>query len=139
MKKLKFVALFLALLPLSSRAQQDNQPYLYIEKTNGEIIPEVISGNYPILSYEQVNNVNYLSIELRPGVSIMEPCSEIKKIFTGMGKPTGIETVNTTAEETNDAVYNLRGVRVGQNTSSTLPKGVYVVKKGSKTIKTVNP
>lgn len=140
MKTLKFIALFMALLPLTSRAQQADKPCLCIEKTDGEIISVAVSDNYPNLSYTTIGGANHLSIEFEEGVSTNVPCSEIKQIFTKMCEVTGIETVSSSAaEETKATVYTVSGVQVNQHPSYSLPKGVYVVKKGNKTIKTVNP
>lgn len=55
--------------------------------------------------------------------------SRISKIRFSYGATTGISNVNddTEAVVNDNAVYNLQGVRVADEMTTTLPKGIYIV------------
>ena len=133
-----WLLLLLAILPLCSMAQAEKKPYLCIEKTDGNVIKVPITETAPVLYYANSTDshgqkVRCLLLVNEGYVYTYIPCREIKQLTTTFEEESGVEAI--TAEALSD-VYTTSGIRVGSSDNlKDMPKGVYMLKKGSRTTK----
>lgn len=135
-----YVPMLLAMLPLGALAQTGEKPFVCIEKTNGDVVKVLITETSPNLLYDIVDRegkkVSNLRVMTADGKEIVIPCAEVKTISTQFESATAVSTVSKSETDVTTGVYSLGGVRVGSSESiKNMPKGVYVEKKGSKTVK----
>lgn len=141
------VMLLCAVLPSSLRAEEVNAPFLCIEKTNGEVVKVPITDEYPTIRYtftiqdsetkQQV--VHYLRILLAEDEDIWIPRDEIKCLYSSFEDVDAMENMYADAKEQYADIYTVSGLYMGkQNQVKRMPRGVYLMKKGSRTIKIVN-
>ena len=134
----------LTIMPMCIKAQMVEKPFLCIEKTNGEVIKVLITETKPELWYSYSNENGeqgrFLCVIYSEDYErIYVSCDDIKRLTTKF------ELVDTSAlgiksdDDSTSDVYSLSGIRVGSFAHmSSLPKGIYLIKKGSRTIKYVN-
>lgn len=144
--KLALLALW-ALLPAGLSAQTVSVPLLCVEKTNGEVVKVQITDSSPNMWYG-----TYYDEELGrpiPALLIRENgddstdisiiLKDIKRVYSRFEEYDAVPYLKADGVGPTADVYNVGGVRVGSvGQLSQLPRGVYIVKKGSRTIKIVN-
>lgn len=141
---LRMLLLLLCCLPLGVKADKVNMPFMYIEKTNGEIIKIPITDNSPTIWYLNEEDskgkaISYANI-VTETETINIPCSEIVRFYTAFEQVEAIDYVDASPEEHPWQVYTLSGLRMASvEDIKTLPRGVYILSNGMKTIKIVNP
>lgn len=145
-KTLRLLLLLLWLLPAGVWAQDKSQAMLYVEKTNGEVVPVPITEGYPQLSL----GWDYSGPEVKPGLQITRSkrsgdyitirSSEIRRLYTGF-EATGIREIRSGIDTLSEGVYTLNGTYVGSDSRAldNQPKGVYIIKKNGKYQKVVRP
>lgn len=143
----KLALLALCLLPAGLRAQTVSVPLLCVEKTNGEVVKVQITDSSPNMWYG-----TYYDEELgRPIPALLirgngdDPADlsillkDIKRVYSRFEEYDAVPYLKADGVGPTADVYNVGGVRVGSvGQLSQLPRGVYLVKKGSRTIKIVN-
>ena len=133
-----WLLLLLAILPLCSMAQAEKKPYLCIEKTDGNVIKVPITETSPDLWYSnetdsQGQMVRCLLVVTEDEEDMIIPCIEVKQLTTTFEEESGVEAI--TAEALSD-VYTTNGIRVGSSDNlKDMPKGIYMLKRGSRTTK----
>jgi hypothetical protein len=133
----------MAFLPECGMAQMVEKPFLCIEKTNGEVVKLPITETSPYLWYERSANDDGQMVRWLWAYSFGEfvsiPCVEVKKMTTMFESVDAVEGVKRDEGNSPSGVYNVSGIRIGCTVDKkSLPKGVYVEKKGNKTIKYLN-
>lgn len=142
-RALRMLLLLLCCLPLGVMADNRNMPFMYIEKTNGEVIKIPITDNSPTVWYTSKEDSNGKEISYARIVTETEtidiPCSEIVRFYTAFELVDAINHVDASAEEHPWQVYTISGLRMASvEDIKTLPRGVYILSNGMKTIKIVN-
>ena len=146
-KWLKMLLLLLVAFPARGAAQKVNLPFVCIEKTNGEVEKVLITDSSPNLCYgtyfdEELDKpVPCLIIKGNKDddVDITIPFKDIKRMYSRFEEVDAVAYLKADGVAQTADVYNVGGIRVGSvGQLSQLPYGVYLVKKGSKTIKIVN-
>ena len=142
-----WLLVLLAVMPMCIKAKMVEKPFLCIEKTNGEVVKVPITDEYPTIRYTftiqdsgtERQFVHYLQILLADNEDIWIPRDEIKCLSTKFELvDTSVLGIKSDDDSTSD-VYSMSGIRVGSFAyMSSLPKGIYLVKKGSLTLKFVN-
>lgn len=138
-----WLLLLMVLLPECGMAQMVEKPFLCIEKTNGEVVKLPITETSPYLWYERSANDDGQMVRWLWAYSFGEfvsiPCIEVKKMTTIFESVDAVEGVKKDGGDSPSGVYNMSGIRIGCTVDKkSLPKGVYVEKKGNKTIKYLN-
>ena len=136
--------LILLALPLGGHAQVEKKAYLCIEKRDGEIVKLPITENTPevhyIMGLPDANGHRDRCLEIRytdSSVSLL--CDEVKRLTTTIEVTDVVEPLNKDKGDATSGIYSLSGVRVRRSGDmNQLPKGIYVIKQGSKTQKQVN-
>lgn len=136
--------LLLVVMPMCIKAQMVEKPFLCIEKTNGEVIKVLITETKPDLWYINEENTegkqeSYMLVVAEDQEDMKILCNDIKRLTTKFELvDTSVLGIKSDDDSTSD-VYSMSGIRVGSFAHmSSLPKGIYLVKKGSRTIKYVN-
>lgn len=143
-RKWCWLLLLMAFLPECGMAQTVEKPFLCIEKTNGEVFKVPITATSPSIRYEKSENedgqmVRWLWIGWLPNGLISIPCSEIKRMTTTFESVDAVKAVKMDGNDSPSEVYNVSGIRIGSTADmKSLPKGVYLEKKGNKTAKYLN-
>lgn len=146
-KWLRLLLLLLAAFPLRGAAQKVNLPFVCIEKTNGEVEKVLITDSSPNMCYgtyfdEELDKpVTCLIIKVNDDFNcdIYIPFKDIKRMYSRFEEVDAVAYLKADGITQTADVFNVGGVRVGSvGQLSQLPRGVYLVKKGSKTIKIVN-
>lgn len=134
----------LVVMPMCIKAQMVEKPFLCIEKTNGEVIKVLITETKPDLWHIIEENTegkqeNYMLVVAEDQEDMKILCNDIKRLTTKFELvDTSVLGIKSDDDSTSD-VYSMNGIRVGSFAHmSSLPKGIYLVKKGSRTIKYVN-
>lgn len=138
-----WLLLLMVLLPECGMAQMVEKPFLCIEKTNGEVVKLPITETSPYLWYVRSANDDGQMVRWLWAYSFGEfvsiPCIEVKKMTTIFESVDAVEGVKRDGGDSPSGVYNVSGIRIGCTVDKkSLPKGVYVEKKGNKTIKYLN-
>jgi hypothetical protein len=136
--------LILLALPLGGQAQVEKKAYLCIEKRDGEIVKLPITENSPevhyIMGLPDANGHRDRGLEIRyidRSVSLL--CDEVKRLTTTIEVTNALEPLNMDEGDATSGIYTLSGVRVRRSGNmNKLPKGIYVIKQGSKIQKQVN-
>ena len=118
-------------------AQSDQQGTLYIEKRDGTTIKIPITPGYPQLKSEEEGARMVIQKNKTQFVELVS--ADIKHIYATI-ETSGIATM--TAEDDSllpATVYNIDGSLAGSQNLKQLPKGVYIIKKGKKSTKFVQP
>ena len=145
LKWLKLLLLLLAALPARGAAQKVNLPFLCVEKTNGEVVKVQITDSSPTLlygtGYDEATDKTALCLLIRenegPDIPIL--FKDVKRMYSRFEEVDAVPYLKADGIAQTADVYNVGGVRVGTvGQLSQLPHGVYLVKKGSQTIKIVN-
>ena len=139
--------LLCVLLPMAVGAQT-KIPYLFIEKTDGSVVKVSFGETYPVIysstrddesTGRTIGIFSIITGEDRYSDYIEIPCSEVKRFYTEFEISEGIAGVETKTEES-ATIYSSNGMVVGaEEQLSKMPKGVYLMKKGKKTIKHIKP
>ena len=134
----------LAWLPVAVSAQQTKKPFLCIEKVDGSVEKVPITDNYPTLyTSSDVDDSTgemfcLLMIVIGPNTwvdNIKIPYSKVKRLYTKFEIFDDIAGVEKETDETT-TVYSVSGLQVGHaERLSEMPKGVYLIKKGTITQK----
>ena len=139
-----WLLMLLAVIPMCIKAQMVEKPFLCIEKTNGEVIKVLITETKPDLWHIIEENTegkqdNYMLVVAEDQEDMKILCNDIKRLTTKFELvDTSVLGIKSDDDSTSD-VYSMSGIRVGSFAHmSSLPKGIYLVKKGSRTIKYVN-
>ncbi len=128
-------ALFLG-LPLSARGQKTEQAFLYVEKIDGEIVKVPVTDDSPNFAWNQDEDSNMLLIiQPKGSQDIALRASQIKQMYT---KIELVDAIQAVVDPAANGVYTLSGLYLGKHRSAdVLPKGVYMIKQGTKTTKFV--
>lgn len=144
-QQIALLLLMLCLLPLGANAEKGDKPFLCILKTNGEVVKVPITEDSPTIYHstktlDNGKDVPCADITTSSGETIDIPLSEIVRFYSVIEKVEAIEDINAISEEYPWQVYTLSGMRVATVTDTKmLPRGVYIVSNGMKTLKIVNP
>ncbi|MBQ9284813.1 MAG: hypothetical protein IJ209_00800 [Bacteroidaceae bacterium] len=144
-KMILMAALLCTVMPTALRAQTVNVPFLCIEKTNGEVVKVQITDSSPDMFHgtyydeEAGKVVPCLMIGKPQGPYITIALKDIKRAYSRFEEYDAVAYLKADGIAQTADVYNVGGVRVGSvGQLSQLPRGVYLVKKGSQTLKIVN-
>ena len=139
--------LLCVLLPMAVGAQT-KIPYLFIEKTDGSVVKVSFGETYPVIysstrddesTGRTIGIFSIITGEDRYSDYIEIPCSEVKRFYTEFETTEDIAGVEMKTEES-ATIYSSNGMVVGaEEQLSKMPKGVYLMKKGKKTIKHIKP
>ena len=145
-KTLRLLLLLLCLLPAGAWAQDNLQAMLYVEKTNGEVVPVPITEGYPRInlgwdsSGPETKRGLQITRSEKEGDYIIIRASEVSRLYTGF-EATGIREIRSGIDTLSEGVYTLNGTYVGSDSRAleSQPKGVYIIKKNDKYQKVVRP
>ena len=140
---LRMLLLLLCSLPLGVKADKVNTPFMYIEKTNGEVIKIPITDDSPTIWYSNKEDSKGKAISYATIVTSTEthniPCSEIVRFYAAFEQVEAIDYVDASPGEHPWQVYTISGLRMASvEDMKMLPRGVYILSNGMKTIKFVN-
>ena len=135
------------MLPMAVGAQTKT-PFLFIEKTDGSVVKVSFGETYPVIytnTWEDESTGKTICLlhittgEDRYSDYIEIPCTEVKRFYTEFEISEDIAGVEMKTEEA-ATIYSASGIVVGDEEQlSKMPKGVYLMKKGKKTIKHIKP
>lgn len=160
-KLFKAFLLSLIALPLTAMAQETKDVQYLILSQNDTKVAEFELSTFPVLS---INNDSL--VVAASGDSLVVPLEGLTYAFEDRQITTGIDNVPTINNRTNDnfafshgtvmglkegakvGVYSINGLKVSEVTASAegkaslnlseLPKGVYIIRTPSKSIKVIN-